>query len=215
MHTILGLRNVPFRSVVDGGANEGQFAKWISTFFPLAHIYAFEPLPGPYAKLRAWAQTRPERVSTFNLALGEAAGDMVMNLDLDHTSSSSILPATELNDVIYPETRRRSPVVVRRETLDRAISRAAVPLEKEILVKLDVQGYEDKVIAGAPRTLALARACILEVIVDELYAGQAPFPDLVRSLHELGYRYTGNLEQNYADDGHVIYLDAVFVRFPD
>jgi len=60
----------------------------MSQFFPLAHMYAFEPLPGPYAKLRDWADTQAGRVTTFNLALGEIANDVVMNLDIDHTSSS-------------------------------------------------------------------------------------------------------------------------------
>lgn len=212
MHTLLGLRGIRFHSIVDGGANEGQFARWISTFFPLAHIYAFEPLPGPYAQLKLWARTRPGTVSTFNLALGESAKDVTMSLHIGHTSSSSLLEATRLNDAIYPETRQRSTVVVKQDALDDVLSRASAPLEREILVKLDVQGYEDRVIAGARRTLARARACILEVILDELYSGQAHFPDLVKSLSELGFRYAGNLEQNYAADGHVIFLDAVFVR---
>ncbi len=212
MHTLLGLRQVPFRSVVDGGANEGQFARWMSQFFPLAHMYAFEPLPGPYAKLRDWADTQAGRVTTFNLALGEIANDVVMNLDIDHTSSSSLLQATRLNDAIYPETRRRVSVAVRQETLDDVLATLATPLEREILVKLDVQGFEDRVIAGAQRTLNAARACIIEVILDELYCGQARFPGVVSSLHELGFEYAGNLEQNYAEDGHVVFLDAVFVR---
>src|SRR5437899_4779053 len=65
-HTLLGVGRFPIRSIVDVGANEGQFAKWISTLFPLAHIYAFEPLPRPYAILKAWAGARRGKVTTFN-----------------------------------------------------------------------------------------------------------------------------------------------------
>jgi FkbM family methyltransferase len=211
-HTLLGLRNLPIASIVDVGANEGQFAKWISTFFPLAHIYAFEPLPGPYAKLKAWAERRPGKVTTFNVALGDISKDVVMNLDLDHTPSSSLLMATSLNDRIYPHTRRRTTVSVRQESLDQALARVPVPLEPEILVKLDVQGYEDRVISGGQQTLARARACIIEVGLDQLYAGQACFPDLLRLLGQLGFAYGGSLEQAYDHDGHVVWFDAVFVR---
>jgi len=31
-------------------------------------------------------------------------------------------------------------------------------------------------------------------------------------LYDLGYKYAGNLNQIYAEDGHVIYADAVFVK---
>src|SRR5438128_3120008 len=70
-YTLLGLRSMPIRSIVDVGANEGQFAKWIMGIFPGAKLYAFEPLPGPYEKLAAWARSQGGSVRTFNLALGD------------------------------------------------------------------------------------------------------------------------------------------------
>ena len=40
-----------FASVVDIGANRGQFTLFAAGLFPQARIFAFEPLPGPYAVL--------------------------------------------------------------------------------------------------------------------------------------------------------------------
>ena len=211
-HTLLGVGRFPIRSVVDVGANEGQFAKWISTFFPLAHIYAFEPLPGPYAKLKAWAESRRVNVTTFNVALGDRAIETAMNLHVNHTPSSSLLEATDTYDSLYPNTRKRSTLVVKQEKLDEALDSLEAPPEPELLVKLDVQGYEDKVIMGGQRTFSRARVCILEVILDELYVGQARFLNLLSALGQLGLMYAGNLEQSYAGDGHVVFIDAVFVR---
>ena len=57
-----------------------------------------------------------------------------------------------------------------------------------------------------------ARACILEINLDRLYEDQADFQDLVNLLHSIGYRYIGNLDQTYAEDGHVIFIDSVFIR---
>ena len=48
--------------------------------------------------------------------------------------------------------------------------------------------------------------------IDALYDGQASFRDLFGLLDEHGYRYVGNFEQSVAADGHVIYLDAVFLN---
>jgi hypothetical protein len=58
----------------------------------------------------------------------------------------------------------------------------------------------------------MAKACILEVCLDKLYEGQAEFKGIIELLYELGFKYAGNLDQSYADDGHVTFIDAVFVK---
>jgi len=58
----------------------------------------------------------------------------------------------------------------------------------------------------------MAKASILEVCLDKLYEGQAEFKEITELLYELGFKYAGNLNQTYADDGHVIFIDAVFVK---
>lgn len=55
LFTLLGLRNVPIRTVIDIGANQGQLARYISGIFPAARIFCFEPLPGSYVELQQWA----------------------------------------------------------------------------------------------------------------------------------------------------------------
>jgi hypothetical protein len=97
-------------------------------------------------------------------------------------------------------------------TLDGIVSELPAPLLPEVLIKLDVQGYEDRVIKGGIKTFRLSRACIVEICLDPLYEGQPTFTGICQSLHELGYRYAGNLYQTLADDGHVIFLDAVFMK---
>ena len=55
-HSLLGLRHLPIKTIIDIGANEGQFAKFISPFFPGAYIFCFEPLQEPYEQLTEWAE---------------------------------------------------------------------------------------------------------------------------------------------------------------
>ena len=83
-------------------------------------------------------------------------------------------------------------------------------MEGGILVKIDVQGYEDRVVQGGKEILRRTTTCILEINLDTLYQDQADFKDLVSKLYDLGFVYSGNLEQVYAEDGHVIFFDAVF-----
>jgi FkbM family methyltransferase len=211
-YTLLGLRFRPIRTVIDVGANTGQFAKKISGFFPHAKTYCFEPLPEPYAALEKWARTQNGRVLPFNLAVGDQEGEAEMFLHEEHTPSSSLLATTKLTEQYYPFTKGQRRVVVRQATLDTALSEAGDELAGEILIKLDVQGYEDRVIAGGNNIFSKAAACILEVSLDKLYEGQADFKQLFMKLDELGYRYAGNLEQAYAEDGHCVFLDAVFLN---
>lgn len=210
--TLLGLRQRPIRTIVDVGANQGQFARKISGFFPDADIYCFEPLPQPFAVLDKWAKTKNGRVTSFNIAIGEKGGEVEMFYHEDHSPSSSLLATTELTEDYYPFTKGQKRIAVKQSTLDAALAQEGIEQAPELLIKLDVQGYEDRVLAGGASTFAKASACILEVCLDTLYEGQADFKGLLLMLDSYGYQYVGNLEQIYADDGHVVYIDAVFVN---
>jgi len=209
---LLGLRSLSIQTIIDVGANKGQFAREFSRFFPKALFYCFEPLPAPFDELKDWADQKKGSVMVFNVALGESEGDVKMMEHIDHNTSSSLLHTTDVCTKVYPFTERQSPVSVRMTTLDTAIANLSETLVPNVLIKLDVQGYEDRVIRGGLETFQKAKACILEVSFDGLYETQATFKDLLLLLYDLGYSYVGNLEQYYADNGHVIFIDAVFVK---
>jgi len=211
-HSLLGLTNCPIRTIIDVGANEGQFAKEILKVFPGAHLYCFEPLPEAFKKLNQWAEKQKGRISAFNYALGDQDGVFEIFNHLHHSPSSSLLKTTEVCERHYPFTKEQVSVQVKVTTLDNWIDSLSAPLSHDILVKLDVQGYEDKVIRGGKKILSVAKACLVEINLDQLYEEQPTFKDLFSLLSDLGYHFCGNLDQVYDDDGHVIYIDAVFVR---
>jgi FkbM family methyltransferase len=208
-HSLLGLRRLDIRTIVDVGANTGQFARSYLQFFPRSQILAFEPVPSVYADLSRWAQAEP-RVSAFNVALGETEGTHDMYEHTRHSASSSLLPTTDTSIRIWPAQSQQRMVQVRVTTLDGMLRDRA--LEREVLVKLDVQGYEDRVIRGAQDTFRQAAAAIVEVNLDSLYDGQARFRDIVDGLDVLGLRYAGSLDQVVDSDGHAVYFDALFLR---
>ena len=213
--TLLGLNNSHFRTVIDVGANTGQFASRISGFFPNANIYCFEPLPDPFAVLETWSKKTNGRVTPFNMAIGDKEGEVEMFLHEDHSPSSSMLTTTKLTEEYYPFTKSQRRIRVKQSKLDVALVDARIELVPKTLIKMDVQGYEDRVLAGGANTFAEASACVLEVCLDRLYEDQATFKELLMLLDSYRYRYVGNLEQSYADDGHVIYIDAVFLKKPE
>ena len=208
--TLLGLSQLNIGTIIDVGANQGQFARMISGFFPRAELHCFEPLEEPFRKLSAWAQTQNGRVHCFQLALGEQEGEMEMHLHEQHTPSSSLLAATDTCHRLYPQTQAERMARIRISTLDKVLEDSD-RLPMEILLKLDVQGFEDRVLRGGKRVLSQRRAVVLEVSLAPLYEGQADFHGLAHLFHEAGFRYAGNLDQAYGEDGRVVYLDAVFV----
>jgi len=209
----LGLRRLPIRTIIDVGANVGQFARTASQAFPAAHIYCFEPLPEAIQALSEWAGKQHHRqITTYNLALGNCEGKVEFFSHIKHSPSSSFLKTTEVCEQLYPFTQEQQAKAVNVSTLDQWFRTVSPAPELEILLKLDVQGFEDRVIHGGQETLKKAKACIVEISLDRLYENQATFQNLSNCFYELGYEYTGNLHQSYADDGHVISIDAIFKR---
>jgi FkbM family methyltransferase len=210
-HTLMGLGRFDFETVLDVGANSGQFAQEMRPRFPRATFHCFEPGPTAFKDLSAWAMTQ-RNVLPVQLAIGDKPGRLDLNVHTDHTTSSSLLATTSHKESLYPFVVAQSKVQVRMATLDHYISELAEPLRGQTLLKLDVQGYETPALRGATQTLSKVRACIVEVNIDELYEGQSRFADIVQLMSAAGLDYAGNFNQEFATDGHVIFLDAVFVR---
>lgn len=201
------LRRMGFRTVLDVGANTGQFVGEARKIAPDAFIYSFEPLRECFEALRDGRRDDP-RFKAFHVALGEEPGEVTMHRN-DYSQSSSLLPMAELHKRAFPETRNSTPEKVEVKRLDDVA--AEFRIERPMLLKIDVQGFEAKVIAGAAETLKQADVIIVETGVEALYEGQALFDDVYRMLYDRGFRYRGNHNQLLSpDDGRVLQADAFF-----
>lgn len=210
--TWLGLPHYPIRSIFDVGANDGTFARVeLLSRFPEARIFCVEPQAEPFTRLAQWAATKEDKVEVFNCALGAVSGTVEFLVHQEHSPSSSVLRTTAHAETLYPFKIRQITTRVPQTTLDQ-LACEIKSLEDEIFVKIDVQGYEDRVIAGGINLLSRCRACMIEIILDELYEHQASFRRLVVMLDDLGLRYAGNVAQAIGECGRVIYLDALFIR---
>ena len=207
-NTLLGLTEVDIRTVFDIGANIGQSARFYRQMFPDARIYSFEPLPAAYSQLYRWSLGQNGKVQALNVALGDRTGPMKMKEHVDYSPSSSFLESTNLSHAVFPQTSRQQDTQVEMFRLDDIAK--DLKIESEILVKMDVQGYEDRLIRGGKKTIGQAVACIMEVSLQPLYQGQPTFKKLCDSMHNLGFEYAGNILQIYDQHGRVIYLDALF-----
>jgi FkbM family methyltransferase len=179
--------------------------------FPDATFICFEPLPVAFQRLEARASSQ-RRVTAINVALGERNGRATIHLHSEHSPSSSLLPSTALTKALFPFTEKQRDLDVPMMTLDAAMDALEWPLNDEIFIKMDVQGYEHRVIKGGPRSLRRCCACMLEVSLDQLYVGQPSFEELICQMKDLGFRYYGTVNQRAAADGHVVYADVMFLN---
>ncbi len=213
LHNLLGLSSSNIQTIIDVGANTGQFARWAMSRFPRSHIYCLEPLPQPFHELAQWSgRQTPARVSVFNIALGDHDDEVEMFFHEEHSPSSSLLKTTEQCHTLYPFTRHQKPISVHVTTLDNFLQTVALPFQKDVLLKLDVQGYEKHVLEGGSATLGNIDSCIIEISLVPLYESQANMLDLLTTLSQYGFTYRGNLDQSFGPDGSVIFIDALFQR---
>lgn len=196
-------------TVLDIGANVGQFAGSIRKVLPDAQIYAFEPVEECFAALSRNV-CEDVLVRCFPYALGSEDGSTKFNKN-DYSQSSSLLPLADAHIVEFPHTAKVSKTEVEVRRLDSIAP--TLDLAEPLLVKMDVQGFELHVIKGGRETLARADVVITEVAFVELYEGQPSFHDLHKEFSKLGLTFCGVIEQMYSSRNDLpLYCDALFVR---
>jgi len=202
-------RGIRPTTVIDVGANKGQFAVAASRLFSGCRVYAFEPLPDVFSDLvRKVDETKS--IECFNMAVG--ARDETLELTVNsHRHSSSILELEESHKAAFPWAKQQTKVKVKVRPLD-AIAEAW-NLEPETLLKIDVQGFESQVLQGALTTLKRVKYVVLEASVIPLYRGEATFLELANFMANEGFEFLGPLDW-LADprNGRVLQLDALFQR---
>jgi FkbM family methyltransferase len=203
------LRDIDVKTIFDIGANTGQFAQQIMRIFPKATIYSFEPLKDCYDQLVKSLVGSPS-VRAFNVALGERKEQREIQRN-EFSPSSSFLAMAETHKAAFPFTQRSSPETVEVVRLDDFVT--GLDLRKPVLVKMDVQGFEDKVISGGADTIRQADVVIVEVSTIRLYDGQPLFAEIHGMMMNLGFQYRGNWDQLMSPlDGHILQADAIFMK---
>ncbi len=202
------LRNLSCNTVVDVGANRGQFALVAHRCFPAAHIVCFEPLSGPAQKLRqVFAGTSAVVIHQF--AIGANAGAALVHV-ARHDDSSSLLPITSLQTDIFPGTEecRTEPAKIQR--LDAVLETADI--EPPALLKVDVQGYEMQVLQGCGDLLDRFTYLYVEASFVPLYGGQALAEEVISFLRSRRFRLQGISNVSVDAAGRSVQADFLFAN---
>jgi FkbM family methyltransferase len=204
------LKKIEFKTIIDIGANQGQFASRFRVLFPTAQIYSFEPIPEIFSLITRRFEKDPY-FKAFNLGLGDREGsfDFFQN---EFSDSSSFLPMKSLHKESFPFSQNTKLIQIPVDTLDQ-VAKQQLQLTAPLFIKIDVQGFEKMVIQGGKETLKKASLILVEVSFQELYENQHYFESTYSLLKELGFSFIGNYDQLLSPkDGSILQADALFIN---
>ena len=202
---VIGTR---FVTIVDVGANKGQFALACRVLSPTSNIISFEPLPNAADNFEKFFHD-DQKVKLYRSAIGPFKGQELMHISA-RDDSSSILPMGEGQTTFFPGTQEVGTANVEIGPLDSFVRPPDVV--SPALLKIDVQGYEYEVLMGCESLIQNFDQVYCECSFVELYTGQKLADSVIDWLAKKGFRLSGVYNVAYDQDGKAIQADFLFDR---
>ena len=205
------LANQRIDLVLDVGANAGQYGRALRESGYQGQILSFEPLSDAWAQCAASVANDPNWTLAPRMALGARDGEVEIHI-AKNSASSSLLPMREIHREAAPESAYvgREKVDLRR--LD-GVARDATTRASRVLLKIDTQGYEMEVLAGATGILDRIHGLQVEISLTPLYENSPSMIDVLRALEDRGFVPYAMLPE-FVDprSGRMLQVEGLFFR---
>lgn len=176
--------NYGINLIFDVGANRGQYAMLARELGYRGRIVSFEPLAAEFTQLAE--NSKKDRLwSAVNCALGDHDGYATINV-AQATEFSSILDSLPTLQAEYSGSAYVAKQRISIHKLDSLIDQYYEPRDR-VLLKIDTQGYERKVLEGAERSLNQIIGIQAELSFVPLYEGGTEFMQMVDWLSRRGF----------------------------
>lgn len=195
--------------VLDVGAARGGFAEDIRGFGYTGRIVSFEPLAAAYSVLSAKAAQDPSW-EAVNAALGSEQGTATINV-ASNSDSSSLLPMHSTHTEAAPQVGYVGTEEIRIERLD-DVAPAYLKDDSRTYLKIDAQGFEREVLAGAGETLARCVGLELELSFVPVYDGGMLVDEAISTAYRAGFVLASITQGFTSPQGHMLQADGVFIR---
>ena len=197
--------------VFDVGANTGQFGRSLREAGYRGRIVSFEPLSTAWEQLVATSGKDTLWEVAPRAAIGSEYGEIDLNV-AGNSVSSSALEMLSTHESTAPESRyvgtERAPL----RRLD-SIGMEYLRPDSVPILKIDTQGYEDRVLRGASGMMHRIKGLQIELSLVPLYEGQMLFNNLIDYVKTAGFDLWG-LWPEFTDprSGRLLQVDATFFR---
>ena len=180
-------RQQPLRTIFDVGGNFGQTALHYVTKFPEATVFTFEPVPTSYTRLCQSTRHHP-RIKSHNVAVGDTEGVAKLRI-APAAGSNSLLPSKATIGSIDVQIIKLDSFGVENhiDTID--------------LLKMDVEGFEIKVLRGAIRLLEQQKIRYIYaecVFAPDTVSPHTTFFELHQFLERYGYCFVNYYPESFA-----------------
>ena len=195
----------------DVGANAGQFGESLREAGYGGRIVSFEPLSAAREQLLSAGRNDPLWDIAPRAAIGSEDGEIEINVS-ENSVSSSVLNMLDTHTSAAPGSAYVGSEKVPLWRLD-TIAPDYLTSDSVLFIKIDTQGYEDRVLQGATALLTRAIGLQLELSLVPLYDGQRLYDELISQLKELGFELWGMFPA-FIDptSGRLLQVDATFFR---
>jgi FkbM family methyltransferase len=195
LRKLLGLLEVDL--VIDVGANVGQYRDFLRRDVGYeGPIVSFEPIPWHVETLRQRARSDP-RWHIEGCALGMLAGRASFNVMAESQFSSFLTPDHTVIGRFEEVNRVKTKVDVEVRRLDDVFADIDNRYGcRRPYLKIDTQGFDLEVIAGAEASLARICALQTEASVKRIYAGAPDYARTIEILQDKGFELSGIFNNN-------------------
>ncbi|SOE20910.1 methyltransferase, FkbM family [Spirosomataceae bacterium TFI 002] len=170
-------RGLKVESILDVGANTGEWSQMASGIFPNAEFFLIEPQIEMKAPIEAFFKN--QRGNWILGGAGSTSGELLLTVWDDHAGSSFLVP--EHGESGGDKEQRKVPVY----TVDELVASGKIKIPT--LCKLDVQGFELEVLKGASSIFGKTEVFILEVGLFKFLPNQPLIEEVIAFMKERGY----------------------------
>ena len=204
---VRNLEKFDVTNVIDVGANVGQFGLDIRRHGFEGQIVSYEPVKETFVSLsQTIKQHQPWKA--LQLGLGAAESERTINISGNAGLSSSILEMGSLHLENFPGSLTVGKQNISISTIDKQLEVLGLR-PQEIMLKIDVQGFEAEVLKGASQSLSKIPLCYLEVSITPLYEGEISFLPILIELSKFGHEVIDVFRGIKAKDGRLLQLDIL------
>jgi len=192
--------------VIDVGANTGGYVGEIRLHEYMGRVVSFEPGERAFNVLKE-ASSQDPLWDCYKLGVGDAEGELMLNV-YDHDVYSSFRNLSE--HVTF--SNKPKTEIVRMVTLDQfMLDNPDLMKARRKFLKVDTQGFEKNVIAGAQNVMDSFSGIMMECSLSRCYDGEWFLEEAFTELRKLGF-VPWSMKRNIMKNHRELEYDVIFMR---